>query len=160
MTKRGLPPIPRVVLANGKRPCRGCGAELPKGRSRWCSSACSDKHYMALSSYARSHVYQRDRGVCAICGCDSTFLGRMSWVMRRREDRHGFVLLLAAWGHKDFGYGWHVPSAWEADHIVPLVEGGTNDLSNYRTLCVACHKAETAALAARRAARRKLAANR
>ena len=24
--KRGLPPRPKVVLENGKRPCRGCGA--------------------------------------------------------------------------------------------------------------------------------------
>lgn len=40
---------------------------------------------------------------------------------------------------------------WQADHIVPLVEGGTHDMENLRTLCVPCHKVETAALARRRA---------
>lgn len=45
---------------------------------------------------------------------------------------------------------------FEVDHIVAVVEGGTGDRSNLRVLCVPCHKAETKALAARRAeARRK-----
>ena len=45
---------------------------------------------------------------------------------------------------------------WEADHIVPVVEGGGEcDLSNLRTLCLACHRQETARLAARRAAARR-----
>ena len=46
---------------------------------------------------------------------------------------------------------------WEADHIIPVVEGGgLCGLQNYRTLCLACHRKETAALARRRAeARRK-----
>lgn len=44
---------------------------------------------------------------------------------------------------------------WEADHIVPVVEGGGEcGLDNYRTLCIPCHKKETKALAARLAAKR------
>ena len=31
-------------------------------------------------------------------------------------------------------------SFWDADHIVPLNRGGTNELSNLRTLCHPCHK--------------------
>ena len=43
-------------------------------------------------------------------------------------------------------------SGWDADHIVPVVEGGgLCGLENYRTLCHPCHKKATAALAARRA---------
>lgn len=46
---------------------------------------------------------------------------------------------------------------WEADHILPVVEGGGEcDLSNLRTLCLPCHRAETAKLAARRAAARRV----
>ena len=45
---------------------------------------------------------------------------------------------------------------WEADHVVPLVEGGPHTLANMRTLCVPCHKRATAELAARRAAVRKV----
>jgi 5-methylcytosine-specific restriction endonuclease McrA len=32
-------------------------------------------------------------------------------------------------------------SLWQADHIVPVSKGGgLCDLSNYRTLCLPCHK--------------------
>lgn len=48
--------------------------------------------------------------------------------------------------------------AWEADHIVPVIEGGGEcDLTNLRTLCLPCHRKETAALAKRRAQRRQQA---
>jgi 5-methylcytosine-specific restriction endonuclease McrA len=47
-------------------------------------------------------------------------------------------------------------SGWDADHIVPVAEGGGEcSLENYRTLCHPCHKIETAALAARLATKRK-----
>jgi hypothetical protein len=47
---------------------------------------------------------------------------------------------------------------WEADHIIPVVEGGGEcGLENYRTLCLSCHRKETAALAKRRAERRRAA---
>ncbi|WP_294636615.1 HNH endonuclease signature motif containing protein [uncultured Aquabacterium sp.] len=39
----------------------------------------------------------------------------------------------------------------EVDHIVPLWMGGTDNESNYQTLCIPCHKLKTAAEAARRA---------
>lgn len=45
-------------------------------------------------------------------------------------------------------YDWP-RSLWEADHIVPRVEGGSNKLDNLRTLCVPCHKAETSKLRTR-----------
>lgn len=47
---------------------------------------------------------------------------------------------------------WSVPDLvtdhlWEADHIVPVVEGGGEcGLDGLRTLCLPCHKAETARL--------------
>ena len=55
------------------------------------------------------------------------------------------------------------PWTWEIDHIVPVCEGGgvrpdmTVDdvLANLRTLCTGCHRAETRALAARRAMARR-----
>lgn len=52
--------------------------------------------------------------------------------------------------------------AWEADHIMPVVEGGgCCGLDGYRTLCVPCHRDQTAALAARRAtAKRRAVATR
>jgi hypothetical protein len=45
---------------------------------------------------------------------------------------------------------------WDMDHITPVVEGGGGcGLDNLRTLCIPCHRAETAKLAARRAADRR-----
>lgn len=55
--------------------------------------------------------------------------------------------------------GWSTERhTWEADHIVPVIEGGGQcDLDNYRTLCLPCHRRVTAELARRRAERRRAA---
>jgi 5-methylcytosine-specific restriction enzyme A len=51
---------------------------------------------------------------------------------------------------------WDLPrytgrSLWEADHILPVVEGGGEcDLSNLRTLCLRCHRMATLGLRLRR----------
>jgi len=39
----------------------------------------------------------------------------------------------------------------EVDHVVPLEQGGSNELGNLMLLCVACHAAKTAREATRRA---------
>lgn len=148
MTGRNLPPQPRIVLSNGKRPCRGCGGEVPKGRMTWCGNECRDKHYMALSSYARRKVFERDGGLCALCGADAglaqRIINRLWWKYgRRASDEVARRAICAAWGVSSWSWS---PTLWEADHIVPLAEGGTNELGNYRTLCLPCHKNETRAL--------------
>ena len=57
---------------------------------------------------------------------------------------------------------WHTltRSLWQADHIVPVAEGGGEcGLDGYRTLCIGCHQGATQALRARlRAKRREQAA--
>jgi len=101
---------------------------------------------MSVSSQ-RWHVEQRDKGVCAKCGWD---LGKLERAIRLRWWLRRYLL-------KRFGLYGHT-ALWEMDHIVPVSEGGgvAPDMSyeevmaNLRTLCVPCHKAETAALAARR----------
>lgn len=152
---RALPPLPKRIDENGKRPCRGCGAELPPRRSRWCSDACMERHYMALSSFARRKVFERDQGVCALCRCDTQFLDRMRWILKRRGDAEAMWALKVAWGFERTPYHspWSLPTLWEADHTVPLVDGGTHDLSNYRTLCIPCHRSVTAVLARSRSRR-------
>lgn len=111
---------------------------------------------MALSTHARHKVFERDKGICALCGCDCNFLKRMVWILRHRDASDAMWIIKEAWGLKRTFWGaWFVPSMWEADHIVPLSEGGTNDLSNYRTLCVGCHREQTRRLHKRLAARRR-----
>jgi len=67
------------------------------------------------------------------------------WAGQEIERRFGKGII-AADGH-----------TWEADHIVPVVEGGgLCGLENYRTLCLSCHRRETAELAKRRAVARRV----
>jgi 5-methylcytosine-specific restriction enzyme A len=157
-------------LANGRWPCRWCGGEVPKGRRRWCSDACVQEFTVRRGSgWVRRLVAERDRGVCAVCGLDTRRLERIMghldrghyhrWGGRhgampeevRKRRRRRYAELIAAMRQR----GWHDPtrrSLWDADHIVPVVEGGgACGLDNYQTLCVPCHKAATKALAARRA---------
>jgi len=46
---------------------------------------------------------------------------------------------------------------WEADHIVPVVEGGPTTFGNGRVLCLPCHRHETRKLRARLARPQPLA---
>lgn len=164
--KRGLPPQQKRLLANGKRPCRGCQGELPKGRHVWCSNACMERAYMALSTFARRRVRERDHGVCALCDGDTEKVKRILRWLRHRgagawtthanvlDAKHAHDLIVRAWGRHPSTWGWDEGRTWwEADHIVPLVNGGTNDLSNYRTLCIPCHRRVTAELARSRSKR-------
>lgn len=135
--------------------------------------------------FVRQKLYERDRGVCAMCGVDAE---RMEWRAKiasvwewcRRTDWHTRTSRWVSrgrgrsWMHsvpKCFGSGrfawnservqravkdrlermkldgWPIhrrQSWWEADHIVPVVEGGGQcGPENYRTLCIRCHRKVT-----------------
>jgi 5-methylcytosine-specific restriction endonuclease McrA len=120
-------------------------------------------------------VKKRDRGVCAACGLDTeafreelkrryfeaypqthsyihaTVLGKSPTVLAWLE-QHGMTIkdvVFTSRGMKDF---------WQADHTLPVIEGGGGaHWSELRTLCSACHRQETKALAARRAEQRRIA---
>ena len=140
---------------NGRRVCRWCGTETAPPRRTWCSQSCVDE-WMVRSSSARMRqaIFRRDQGVCAVCGCDTELLRRVLWhVWRSREGADWFDSLLG-----EIGLSGNVLSRtlWEADHIVPVVRGGGGcGPENIRTLCVPCHRAETARLAADRARERR-----
>ncbi len=124
----------------GRNLCRWCSLEVPKGRSTFCSEWCVHEWRLRTDpGYLRERVFERDRGLCAQCGLDTKVewrrIRRLRWPARR--------LALAAWGLQ----GRSRASLWDADHIVPVVEGGGEcDLSNIRTLCLKCHRQVTAEL--------------
>lgn len=134
----------------GARRCRWCWGDVAPPRRTFCGDACVHEYKEAVDwNYVRRLVERRDRGVCAMCGVDTEKVRRILRGLRRRcridvhQPDHASVVL-----GRDHG-------KWEADHIVPRHDGGSNELANLRTLCRACHKGVTRAFAAERARRRR-----
>jgi 5-methylcytosine-specific restriction enzyme A len=120
--------------------CRWCGSAVPKGRFTFCGEACVHNWKLRTDpGYLRAQVFLRDRGVCALCGVDTEALRKN----KRKLDFNARRQFEKDWGGRR--------NLWDADHIVPVVEGGGEcDLSNIRSLCLKCHREVTAALRARR----------
>jgi len=132
---------------NGRNLCRWCNLEVPPGRRvTFCSDWCVEEWRLRTDpGYLRHKVFERDKGVCAVCQTDC----EAAWLALKRSRGAARVRLQLDWGLK----GRSRKSLWDADHIVPVVEGGGEcDLENLRTLCVKCHRAATAELRKRRAA--------
>jgi len=131
---------------NGRNLCRWCNLEVPKGRVTFCSDWCVEEWRLRTDpGYLREKVFERDRGVCAACGLDC----EAAWVHLKRLRGAARVRTLLEWSLKPRSR----KSLWDADHIVPVVEGGGEcDLANIRTLCLKCHRAATAELRKRRTA--------
>jgi 5-methylcytosine-specific restriction endonuclease McrA len=129
----------------GRSLCRWCSLEVPAGRRTFCSDFCVHEWRLRTDpSYLREKTFERDRGVCAVCGVDT--VAAFNHVGRSRGA--GRLRLLQQWGLTTLNRR----SFWDADHIVPVVEGGgACDLANIRTLCLVCHRAATAQMRARRA---------
>jgi len=213
----------------GPGQCRWCCGPVPKPRRSWCSDACVEAYKIrADGGYARSKVFERDNGICAVCRVDTealqaewlALLARIAIVERSGDrvrvsipvpdrepvlcgdlephcgwrenvrvnlwlptsrvlgsvNRGGSTLRAAVAAivqrhairaepdcpcefHRACSpWGFRVGrTLWEADHILPVVEGGGGcGLDNLRTLCTRCHRQATAALAARRSALARL----
>ena len=137
---------------NGLPLCRWCDLEiLAKRRRTFCSDYCV--HQWRLRSdpaYLRDQVLARDRGRCAVCDADT--LAIFAALKRARgAAREGG---LRVYGLRSITSR---RSLWDADHITPVAEGGGQcDLDNIRTLCLLCHREETARLRERMRASRVL----
>jgi 5-methylcytosine-specific restriction endonuclease McrA len=128
---------------NGRPLCRWCGSEVPKGRRTFCGDRCVHEWKLRTDpGYLRDNVFARDKGVCSNCAIDTKTLRSDM----RKLDYAARRLFLKKWGLREGSR----KSLWDADHIIPVAEGGGQcDLSNMRTLCVLCHREATAALRAR-----------
>jgi 5-methylcytosine-specific restriction enzyme A len=152
-TRRGAKPMgwPKRQ-EDGHYHCRWCNQPLTGNKQYYCSPECKERYYVSRNFDVRRFVARRDNEICAVCGLDCAALVDALNALAASHSWYGGVF-------KDFKRGIGIPRTehvWEADHIVPVVEGGGEcDLSNFRTLCVWCHRKETAALAARRAERRR-----
>jgi 5-methylcytosine-specific restriction protein A len=126
--------------ANGRSLCRWCGLEVPTQRYTFCSDWCVDEWRIRTDPrYLRDQVLLRDAGICALCRTDTIAACRE--LLRSRGTQR--KKLLERWGLKRLTR----QTLWDADHIVPVVEGGGEcDLHNLRTLCLRCHLRQTSAL--------------
>jgi len=164
---------------NGRGLCRQCHVEVPQGRRTFCSDACV--HEWKLRSdpgYARVRLYERDRGVCAVCGLDTRALVQKierEWDRARAKQHLTEEQYIHDWAYR-LTHGqditlekilkkYKIPmhrwcgsrsmGIWDADHITPVIEGGGEcGLDNFRSLCLGCHRGETTKLAGRRAKER------
>lgn len=156
---------------NGRCLCRHCGTEVPKGRRTFCSDQCVDEWQIRTNpTYMRVRVWERDHGVCALCGVDTDVLRRMfleitngrsrwQWTADQRAAVEAFMNeWRIPWGRIVSLHG-HIRRArglWDADHILPVAEGGgACGIDNIRTLCIPCHRDVTRELRGRLAAKRK-----
>jgi 5-methylcytosine-specific restriction endonuclease McrA len=115
---------------------------VPQGRFTFCCEGCVREWRLRTDpGYLREQVFLRDHGVCAACGLDTEALRKE----KRKLDYAARRAFEAEWGRRR--------RLWDADHIVPVAEGGGEcGLANMRTLCLKCHREATAALLRRRRA--------
>ena len=130
---------------NGRPLCRWCDYEiLAKRRRTFCSDYCVHQWRLRTDpGYLRDQVFARDRGVCQICRADTVAI----FAALKRSRGKARIAGLSFYGMKSIASR---RSLWDADHILPVAEGGGQcDLDNLRTLCLLCHREATAALRAR-----------
>jgi 5-methylcytosine-specific restriction enzyme A len=126
---------------SGRCLCRWCNLEVPPGRQTFCSEWCVEEWKLRTDpGHLRDRVFERDRGICALCGTDCA----AAYLHIKRLRGPARARAIAEWNMRGR------KSLWDADHILPVAEGGGEcDLSNLRTLCLKCHRARTAELRAR-----------
>lgn len=123
----------------------------------WFSEACVHEWKIRnQQAYARHQVFLRDKGVCQYCGRDTEKERQDHWLaVRKIVGCHKSYDVVVRRVFYDPPHPDH-KNRWQADHIVPVVEGGGQcGLDGLRTLCTDCHVQETRKLARRLAERRR-----
>jgi 5-methylcytosine-specific restriction enzyme A len=122
--------------------CRWCELEiLARRRRTFCSDYCVHQWRLRTDpGYLRDQVFARDRGICAACQADTVAI----YAALKRARGPARAAGLSLYGMKSIASR---RSLWDADHILPVAEGGGQcDLDNLRTLCLPCHREATAQL--------------
>ena len=118
----------------------------------WISSFAAAQTGAATPAEIARAVHRRDRGRCALCGCDADRIQRIVNRLRKQREFGAARIYILALRREGFDTGlFTVGRLWQADHIRPGCEGGVLcGPDGYRTLCIPCHKRATAELARRR----------
>lgn len=120
---------------------------------------------------ARKLVFERDRGVCKRCGLNTEHLRQAitwyyTWLLNRyrlltgstfaasveaKTELHAFIKALSIPHHLALRH-----DLWQAHHRVAVIDGGDHRIEDLETVCLPCHKKETALLARRLAKTKRL----
>ena len=100
--------------------CMVCGNPLPPRRQRYCSDLCRTKRW---KDYWTKKTEE---------GKKTSGYRPMTWGYIR-DEKLRLSRVCERCGSKD---------ELEVHHIIPLKLGGSNELSNLRTLCMPCHGSE------------------
>lgn len=158
--------VKAIVRPDGKPPCRWCKGPVERPRRNWCGNPVCVHEWKRRTSWGltRADVFKRDGGVCSGCGLDTKTLDPRvilaAITASRESEPEAIGRRMLLYRNLESAYAWgrihKCESPWQADHVIPVVEGGDwFAMSNLRTLCVPCHRRETAALAGRRKRKRR-----
>jgi 5-methylcytosine-specific restriction protein A len=114
----------------GRPVCRWCRGSVLPPRRTFCGDACVHEWKIRSSPwYVRREIKKRDKGICQICGLN-VLKAHREWGRRK-----------PAASDRAARRQWRAERPrWEADHIVPVADGGGEcGLENYRLLCRPCH---------------------
>lgn len=121
--------------------CKWCGGGLPRFKKSFCSQHCIHEWSMRTStSYVRSYIIKRDRGICASCGLNTIlFEQKINQKYGKKSAKRDKILKRL---------GFHPNRAiCEVDHVLEVCKGGgLSGENNYICLCYKCHKDKTTKL--------------
>jgi len=129
---------------DGHTCCRWCNKPVLPPRRTLCSNECAHELNLRTNgNYLRKCVYERDKGICAICNIDTKEIAKIAIDLPTNEKEEYLKLYNITLKRKIFKKKFG-GSLWDADHILQVKDGGgCCGLSNIRTLCISCHKIVT-----------------
>lgn len=141
--------------------CRWCGLDVKRlstKRRTFCSDECVHEfNIRSSSSYIRQYIAKRDKYICQICGLDCYgFLHKLRCYVKEQsikrpistyEDRKELEIEFFDMYNMEWVNTRNRSTLYDIDHINPVIKGGAQcGEENLRTLCLRCHRIETARL--------------
>lgn len=135
-----LPPKHTLKKENGNYLCRWCNNVVKPPRITMCSNSCNHEILLRINtSYMRQCIFNRDKGICSICNIDTKDIANIARQLYG-DEKTKFLKNHNISNKRKITYRYG-GSLWDADHIIPVKEGGgCCGLDNMRTLCIKCHK--------------------
>ena len=135
----------RLRLAPFTGGCRWCNSSIKPPRRTFCSAACVHEHKLRSDNrYMRGCVYQRDRGLCGVCGVSTILVGRAIRSAETKEEELRLRKIFSVPSKRKVWRRKHDGAIFDVDHIHPVAKGGgLAGLDNLRTLCLSCHRCVT-----------------